>query len=553
MVVTALVFGLVLVSVGGAGGHNGISLTGSGTPVIDGVISPGEWDAAGSRSFTASVAGAPGVTATLRVMNDANNLYLGVSVGQPILGSTAFRFDNNHNGSGIEQGDDNLAVGFNVSPPFVVNKLSDGTYTTLPPCPVAGVSFCGVRDTDIGGTTDGVAAFHVSSTEVDYEISHPLNSADHAHDFSLTAGDTVGFLFQVATRNAAGTTSITQPFGSLALSDIVIQPPDLTPPAVSCGSPDGDWHTNDVSISCSASDTASGLASAGDESFSLSTHVPDGTQTTAAATDSKIVCDKAGNCTTAGPIGGNEIDKKAPTLSATFRNADGSSYSAGSWTDQSVTVTFMCSDTGGSGVASSSPPTTVSSEGADQSAAGSCTDNVGHTTTGTFGGIDIDLTAPEGYEVFDPSSGDVLVYATDQGGSGVPPSPIPPVSVGTDERRYEIDDGAGNSLTLLLRVESISGGVDSWVETLTYDHGPTLAAPDNHVTDTFHQEQDESLRNLTQEVSVGKGPTADHVTAEYRSNKDETIIDVARHDGSTRPGVVLIRLGTNAGALDIEQ
>jgi hypothetical protein len=540
---------IVLAAVGGAAAHNGISLTGSGTPVVDGVISPGEWDAAGSVSFTATVAGGPSVPGTLRVMNDATNLYLGVSVREPVLGSTAFRFDNNHDGSGIEQGDDNLAIGFGVSPPGA-NKLADGTYSRLPPCP-AGFT-CGFQDTELGGTTDGFGAFHVSGDEVDYEISHPLDSADNAHDFSLHAGSVVGVLFQVVTRNALGASSITQPFGSTVLSDIVIQPPDTTPPTISCGSPDGLWHSDDVSIACSASDAASGLANASDATFSLSTHVADGTQTASASTDSLTVCDKAGNCSTAGPIEGNKVDKEAPTLSATFAAEDGSTYVPGSWTNQAVTVTYQCGDGDGSGVASSSPATTLSTEGTDQSATGGCTDNVGHTTTRTFGGIDIDLTPPEAYAVFDPATDDLLVYATDTGGSGVPTGPVTPGSAGKDERGYEIVDGAGNSLSLTLFVDTTHSTVDARIDSLSYNHDPVIDAPDNHISDAFHNDNDGSLRAVTQEVSVGKGHEAVHVAADYDRKLDQTTIDVAGGGGSTRPGLVLLRLETDQGGLDVE-
>ena len=223
---------VVLVGAGGAGGHNGISLTGAGTPVVDGVISPGEWDGASTVSFMATVAGGPSVPGTLRVMNDAANLYIAVRVGQPMLGSIAFRFDNNHDGSGVEQGDDNLAVGFQASPPGT-NKLSDGTFSSLPPCPTG--FMCGFRDTDIGGTTDGFGAYQVLGNEVDYELSHPLDSADDAHDFSLHEASVVGFLFQVITFNASGTSSITQPFGSTVPSDVLIGPPPATVPESPAG------------------------------------------------------------------------------------------------------------------------------------------------------------------------------------------------------------------------------------------------------------------------------------------------------------------------------
>lgn len=69
-----------------------------------------------------------------------------------------------------------------------------------------------------------------------------------------------------------------------------------------------------MSISCAASDAGSGLADAGDAAFDLETSVPDGAETGSAATGSRSVCDNAGNCTTAGPIGPNKVDRRAPAL-----------------------------------------------------------------------------------------------------------------------------------------------------------------------------------------------------------------------------------------------
>src|SRR5581483_7259915 len=77
---------------------------------------------------------------------------------------------------------------------------------------------------------------------------------------------------------------------------------DGVPPTVSCAAADTAWHASDVSIACSASDTGSGLASAGDAAFTLTTSVQAGTSTANASTDSHQVCDGAGNCVTAGPV-----------------------------------------------------------------------------------------------------------------------------------------------------------------------------------------------------------------------------------------------------------
>ncbi len=90
---------------------------------------------------------------------------------------------------------------------------------------------------------------------------------------------------------------------------------DKTPPVISCGAADGAWHATNVSIPCTASDAESGLNEPADASFALVTSVPDGTADASAATGSHKVCDVEGNCADAGPIPGNKIDRKVPTIS----------------------------------------------------------------------------------------------------------------------------------------------------------------------------------------------------------------------------------------------
>ncbi len=120
---------------------------------------------------------------------------------------------------------------------------------------------------------------------------------------------------------------------------------DKTLPSVNCGAPDGLWHASDVNIPCTASDVGSGLANPPDANFSLSTSVPAGTETSNAATGTRAVCDVAGNCATAGPVTGNKVDKKPPTISVSSPTAGGSYL-----LNQAVNANYTCTDAG-SGVA----------------------------------------------------------------------------------------------------------------------------------------------------------------------------------------------------------
>lgn len=123
-----------------------------------------------------------------------------------------------------------------------------------------------------------------------------------------------------------------------------VTPPDTAPPQIVCAAPDGRWHAADVSLGCAATDSQSGLANVSDGIFALSTHVAMGTEASNTSTDSRQVCDRTGNCSVAGPIPGNMVDKKAPSIAIT---APLGTYVVG----QAVSASYSCTD-GGSGVAS---------------------------------------------------------------------------------------------------------------------------------------------------------------------------------------------------------
>lgn len=120
---------------------------------------------------------------------------------------------------------------------------------------------------------------------------------------------------------------------------------DTTPPTINCDSADDHWHANDVSIACTAADDGSGLADPADANFNLTTNVAADSEDANASTDSRQVCDAAGNCATADPIAGNQIDKKNPAINV-LTPAEGAVYAQG----QVVNANFGCAD-GGSGLA----------------------------------------------------------------------------------------------------------------------------------------------------------------------------------------------------------
>ena len=121
---------------------------------------------------------------------------------------------------------------------------------------------------------------------------------------------------------------------------------DRTAPAIVCAAPSASWSSSDQTIVCTAGDGLSGLANPAPAQLNLTTAVPAGTETAAAATNSVSVCDTAGNCATAGPITGLKVDRAGPSITVT---APTGTYTVG----QAVKAAYTCAD-GGSGVATCS-------------------------------------------------------------------------------------------------------------------------------------------------------------------------------------------------------
>jgi uncharacterized repeat protein (TIGR01451 family) len=93
-------------------------------------------------------------------------------------------------------------------------------------------------------------------------------------------------------------------------------------------------------------DPDSGLAKPADASFTLTTNVAAGSENANASTDQRSVCNTKNLCTTAGPVTGNKVDKKAPTITITSPTAN-ATYQL----NAVITASYTCTD-GGAGVSS---------------------------------------------------------------------------------------------------------------------------------------------------------------------------------------------------------
>jgi hypothetical protein len=122
---------------------------------------------------------------------------------------------------------------------------------------------------------------------------------------------------------------------SASLSGIKI---DRTAPVIDA-SPDrpangNGWYKADVTVAFDCSDALSGI-----DTCPSPLVLGQGQNQSASGT----AHDMAGNSASAG-VSGINVDEDAPTITASAKNADNASYTPGSWTNQSVTVHFECSD-----------------------------------------------------------------------------------------------------------------------------------------------------------------------------------------------------------------
>ncbi|UCB59620.1 MAG: hypothetical protein JSW72_05635 [Candidatus Bathyarchaeota archaeon] len=162
------------------------------TPMIEGKLSSGEWDDADKVDFSLSWGG-ESHEATLYVMNDYINLYLAFEINNEehdFDDMVLFNFDNDHDGVKWS-GDDQISVNGSI---LEVANLGGQFRDSFFPSPGEGPS---ERDPSITLQKDGVGAAQFKGPKSDgsyvFELAHPLNTSDDAHDFSLDVDDTVGF------------------------------------------------------------------------------------------------------------------------------------------------------------------------------------------------------------------------------------------------------------------------------------------------------------------------------------------------------------------------
>src|SRR5437867_12545628 len=165
-----------------------------------------------------------------------------------------------------------------------------------------------------------------------------------------------------------------------------------------------------------------------------------------------------------------------------------------------------------------------------------------------------DATPPEARIEFDAETRDLAVFGTDAG-SGTSAAPVVPtvgVGPGRERRTYRVVDNAGNTLEIVIRVERDGHEVHATVIALRYNGGESLAPPRSDLAFEWALAADATLRSLEQRIATGVGPDRQEVDARFDARSDTTEIKVKGSAGEhriSRPGLALIRLGTDRGVL----
>jgi hypothetical protein len=153
-------------------------------------MAAGEWDHAAR--VDVSLPYPEGLrSGTVLVMNDGTNLYLALVVNRPLLGNDGpeFHFDNRHDGNNEARGNDFLRL----IPSFRAEDMYFDPSTRL--------YYADPRD---GGSEEVAGVVRNDGSRSVFELSHPLDTADDAHDFSLGPGARVGFAFSFSDCFCAG-------------------------------------------------------------------------------------------------------------------------------------------------------------------------------------------------------------------------------------------------------------------------------------------------------------------------------------------------------------
>lgn len=225
--------------------------------------------------------------------------------------------------------------------------------------------------------TPGNSGWHISNVVVSWTVSDPesdVSSMIGCETMAITA-DTSGVTLTCTATSQGGTAS----------QSVTVKRDATAPTMNGSRAPAANtqgWNNTDVTVSFACADNLSGLAAGSPPADTVLTSEGAGQSTTGTCAD------LAGNSVSATASDIN-IDKTAPAITFTGRTP----ANAHGWSNTDVTINWGCADSL-SGVSAMTVSQTLSGEGADQSATGTCADLAGNTASDMQSGVSIDKTDP---------------------------------------------------------------------------------------------------------------------------------------------------------------
>ena len=288
-----------------------------------------------------------------------SNTYDGATLSAPIVTLTNVIAQNN-DGDGITINNANVVTLNNVT------ASANGTESGgdgLTGNDGSGVFINGNAGSSViinGGTFTG-------NQEYGVEVASPANTTIYIQSKSTCTGND---------SNAAPTSNC---YNDATIFDNTA--PVITPSISGTAGSNG-WYRSDVTVSWTATDAESGIKTSTGCTTSTLTSETIGVTLTCSATNNVGLSSSASVTI--------KIDKTIPGI--TFVNSTPAPNVNG-WNNSDVKVNWSCSDAP-SGPASASVSQTISTEGANQSATGTCLDLAGNSISNTQSGFNIDKTSP---------------------------------------------------------------------------------------------------------------------------------------------------------------
>jgi hypothetical protein len=251
--------------------------------------------------------------------------------------------------------------------PYTAGTWTNQSVTVAFSCADGGTSPSGIATNTVAGATVSTEGAAQSVTNTGACVDNAGNTAN-----AVTFGP-----IKIDTTNPAIT-------GSAVKADATPYTPNT-------------WTNQSVTVSFTCADTGTVQSGIGTNTVAGATISAD--TTSQSVTNTGACVDNAGNAAPAATVGPIKVDKTKPVITGSATTADGTPYTAGTWTNQNVTVAFACADSGAaqSGLATNTVGGgVVTSETASQTVtnSGLCVDNAGNSADPATFVVKIDKTKP---------------------------------------------------------------------------------------------------------------------------------------------------------------